>query len=57
MKAFLSSCFFHILYTTDSMPGLAVNHSLMIRDDETPLDDLAGKPLYEAVWAADFRKN
>lgn len=39
----------HQLYTTDDIPGLAVNHSLMIRDKETPLDS-AGKPVYENVW-------
>ncbi len=39
----------HRLYTIDSRPGLAVSHSLMIRDDDTPLDS-TGKAVYEDVW-------
>lgn len=39
----------HMLYTKEQQPGLAVNHSLMVRDSETPLD-LSGIPIYTPVW-------
>lgn len=39
----------HMLYTREQKPGLAVNHGLMITDDQLTLDD-DGRPIYEPVW-------
>jgi hypothetical protein len=38
-----------LLYTVDTMPGLGINHSNMVRDNETSLDNM-GNPVYEEVW-------
>lgn len=39
----------NMLYTREQKPGLAVNHSLMITDDQLTLD-MNGIPVYEPVW-------
>lgn len=38
-----------MLYTTEQKPSLAVNHSLMITDEQVTLDE-NGAPIYEPVW-------
>ena len=37
-----------MLYTTEQKPGLAVNHSLMITDEQLTLEN--GIPIYTPVW-------